>query len=151
MARRAIIIGLDGLIKPWAERLMGEGRLPALQQLDDCPFRLIKYSRFPPLSLLTIAGLTPADRWEIIVRDEHVESSEVSEHVDLVGIQTYISSSGRAYELADRWRERGAKVVLGGLHPTSLPTRPPSTPTPSARGRPRRFGATFWRTSRTGG
>ncbi|HUT90945.1 MAG TPA: hypothetical protein VMY37_15695, partial [Thermoguttaceae bacterium] len=67
--------------------------LPGLQQLDDYRFRLIKYSRFPPLSLLTIAGLTPPDRWDVIVRDEHVESSEVDEHVDLVGIQTYISSS----------------------------------------------------------
>jgi radical SAM superfamily enzyme YgiQ (UPF0313 family) len=95
--------------------------MPALQQLKDNRFRLVKYSRFPPLSLLTLAGLTPADRWEIIVRDEHIESSEVDERVDLVGIQTYISSSGRAYELADRWRRRGAKVVLGGLHPTSLP------------------------------
>ena len=95
--------------------------LPALQQLHNYEFRLIKYSRFPPLSLLTIAGLTPEDRWEIIVRDEHIESSEVDGDVDLVGIQTYISSSGRAYELARRWRERGAKVVLGGLHPTSLP------------------------------
>ena len=95
--------------------------LPALQQLRNYEFRLIKYSRFPPLSLLTIAGLTPEDRWEIIVRDEHVESSEVDGHVDLVGIQTYISSSGRAYELAERWRRRGARVVLGGLHPTSMP------------------------------
>ena len=95
--------------------------LPSLQQLDHYSFRLIKYSRFPPLSLLTLAGLTPSDGWEIIVRDEHIESSEVDEHVDLVGIQTYISSSGRAYELAKRWRQRGAKVVLGGLHPTSLP------------------------------
>jgi radical SAM superfamily enzyme YgiQ (UPF0313 family) len=95
--------------------------LPSLQQLKDTPLRLIKYSRFPPLSLLTIAGLTPADRWEVIVRDEHVESSEVDEHVDLVGIQTYISSARRAYELARYWRGRGAKVVLGGLHPTSLP------------------------------
>jgi len=95
--------------------------LPCLQQTRHYEFRHIKYSRFPPLSLLTIAGLTPADRWETIVRDEHVESSEVNEDVDLVGIQTYISSSGRAYELARQWRQRGAKVVLGGLHPTSLP------------------------------
>ncbi len=95
--------------------------LPALQQLDDYQFRLIKYSRFPPLSLLTLAGLTPSDGWDIVVRDEHVESSEVDGHVDLVGIQTYISSSGRAYELAAQWRQRGAQVVLGGLHPTSLP------------------------------
>jgi radical SAM superfamily enzyme YgiQ (UPF0313 family) len=41
--------------------------------------------------------------------------------VDLVGIQTYISCAGRAYDLAAHWQTRGAKVVLGGLHPTSLP------------------------------
>ncbi|MHC4211833.1 MAG: B12-binding domain-containing radical SAM protein [Planctomycetota bacterium] len=95
--------------------------LPSLQQLNNNPFRLIKYSRFPPLSLLTIAGMTPEDKWDIIVRDEHIESSQVQGHVDLVGIQTYISCAGRAYTLAAYWRARGAKVVLGGLHPTSLP------------------------------
>ena len=95
--------------------------LPALQQVHDNAFRLIKYSRFPPLSLLTVAGLTPPDRWDIVVRDEHIESSAVDEHFDLVGIQTYVSSAWRAYELAAQWRRRGAKVVLGGLHPTSLP------------------------------
>ena len=94
--------------------------LAAVQRPGDRHFRLIKYSQFPPLSLLTIAGLTP-DGWDIIVRDEHVESSEVDGDVDLVGIQTYISSAGRAYELAELWQRRGAKVVLGGLHPTSLP------------------------------
>ncbi len=95
--------------------------LPSLQQRRDYKFRLVKYSRFPPLSLLTIAGLTPEDEWEILVRDEHIESSEVNVDVDLVGIQTYISSANRAYELAERWRSRGAKVILGGLHPTSMP------------------------------
>jgi radical SAM superfamily enzyme YgiQ (UPF0313 family) len=94
--------------------------LAAVVRPGDVHFRLIKYSQFPPLSLLTIAGLTP-DGWEITVRDEHVESSAVDDDVDLVGIQTYISSAGRAYELAQRWRRRGAKVVLGGLHPTSMP------------------------------
>ncbi len=94
--------------------------LAAVQRPGDEHFRLIKYSQFPPLSLMTIAGLTP-DHWDITIRDEHVESSEVDGDVDLVGIQTYISSAGRAYELARRWRRRGAKVVLGGLHPTSMP------------------------------
>ena len=95
--------------------------LPALQQRQDYEFRLVKYSRFPPLSLLTLAGLTPEDDWEIMVRDEHIESSEVGVDVDLVGIQTYISCANRSYELAKLWRSRGAKVVLGGLHPTSMP------------------------------
>ena len=94
--------------------------LAAVVRHGDEHFRLIKYSEFPPLSLMTLAGLTPDD-WEIIIRDEHIESSEVDGDVDLVGIQTYISSASRAYELAERWQRRGAKVVLGGLHPTSLP------------------------------
>jgi radical SAM superfamily enzyme YgiQ (UPF0313 family) len=94
--------------------------LAAVTQPGSQHYRLIKYSQFPPLSLMTIAGLTP-DNWEITIRDEHVESSDVDGDVDLVGIQTYISSASRAYELARQWQQRGAKVVLGGLHPTSLP------------------------------
>lgn len=93
--------------------------LAAVVRPGEESFRLIKYSEFPPLSLMTLAGLTP-DGWDITVRDEHVESSELDADVDLVGIQTYISSASRAYELAARWRGRGAKVVLGGLHPTSM-------------------------------
>lgn len=95
--------------------------LASVQDRASKHYRLIKYSQFPPLSLMTIAGLTTPDRWDVTIRDEHVESSEVPGDVDLVGIQTYISSAARAYELAARWRRRGAKVVLGGLHPTSLP------------------------------
>ncbi len=95
--------------------------LPALQQLRDRPFRLIKYARFPPLSLLTLAGMTPEERWEVVVRDEAVEPLDAPGHFDLVGIQTYISSAPRAYELAALHRARGSLVVLGGLHPTSMP------------------------------
>lgn len=94
--------------------------LAAVVQPDEPHYRLIKYSEFPPLGLMTIAGLTP-DNWEITLRDENVESSEIDGEMDLVGIQAYISSAARAYELAGKWRSRGAKVVLGGLHPTSMP------------------------------
>jgi radical SAM superfamily enzyme YgiQ (UPF0313 family) len=40
---------------------------------------------------------------------------------DLVVIQIYITSARRAYRIADDYRARGAYVVLGGLHVTSLP------------------------------
>jgi radical SAM superfamily enzyme YgiQ (UPF0313 family) len=36
-------------------------------------------------------------------------------------IQVYVTSAYRAYRLADHYRRRGAYVVLGGLHVTSLP------------------------------
>ncbi len=40
---------------------------------------------------------------------------------ELVVIQVYITSAYRAYRIADHYRARGAYVVLGGLHVTSLP------------------------------
>ena len=95
--------------------------LPALQEVLAESFRQIKYSLFPPLSLLTLAGLTPEDRYRMIVRDEHVESIEVEDDVDLVAMTVYVSSAHRAYEAADQYRRRGAKVILGGIHPTTLP------------------------------
>jgi radical SAM superfamily enzyme YgiQ (UPF0313 family) len=95
--------------------------LPALQEVMSQEFRQIKYSLFPPLSLLTIAGLVPADGYRLIVRDEHVEDVFVDEEVDLVVMTVYISSAARAYEISDHYRARGAKVLLGGIHPTTSP------------------------------
>lgn len=94
--------------------------LPALQEVLASDFRLLKYALFPPLGLLGIAGMTP-DNYRIVVRDEHVEPVELDEHFDLVAMSVYVSSANRAYQLADFYRERGAKIVLGGIHPTTRP------------------------------
>jgi radical SAM superfamily enzyme YgiQ (UPF0313 family) len=39
----------------------------------------------------------------------------------LVGITVHLTFARRAYELADWYRERGARVILGGLHVLSCP------------------------------
>jgi radical SAM superfamily enzyme YgiQ (UPF0313 family) len=94
--------------------------LPALTEATSPYFRPIKYSRFPPLGLATLAGyLKDTDAVEI--QDEHVETLNLGDEPDLVVIQVYITSAHRAYRLADYYRARGAYVVLGGLHVTSLP------------------------------
>ncbi|WP_040814853.1 B12-binding domain-containing radical SAM protein [Nocardia concava] len=96
--------------------------LPALTEATSPLFRPIKYSLFPPLGLATLAGYLPADA-EISLHDEHVERLRTDDDPvpDLVVIQVYITSARRSYELADHYRARGAYVVLGGLHVTSLP------------------------------
>lgn len=94
--------------------------LPALKERFSQPYRRIKYSLFPPLSLMTIAGLTPPEH-EVVISDEHVADLDVSDSPDLVGMTAYISSSHRAYRIADEYRSRGVPVVLGGIHPTTLP------------------------------
>ena len=94
--------------------------LPALTEATSPLFRPIKYSLFPPLGLATLAGyLGHGDEAEI--QDEHVEPLRLDDSPDLVVIQVYITSAYRAYRLADHYRRRGAYVVLGGLHVTSLP------------------------------
>jgi hypothetical protein len=94
--------------------------LPALTEAKSPFFRPVKYSLFPPLGLATLAGsLEPDD--EVRIQDEHVHDLDPGGEPDLVGIEVYVTSARRAYALADRYRRRGAHVVLGGLHVTSLP------------------------------
>src|SRR5689334_10510856 len=99
--------------------------LPALTEATSPLFRPIKYSLFPPLGLATLAAyLHPDD--EVTIHDEHVERLDLPALLaegrpDLVVIQVYITSARRSYEIADFFRARGVRVVLGGLHVTSLP------------------------------
>lgn len=94
--------------------------LPALTEAVSPYFRPIKYSLFPPLGLATLAGYLH-DNDQITLQDEHVEQLDLNDEPDLVVIQVYITSAYRAYQLADHYRSKGAYVVLGGLHVTSLP------------------------------
>jgi len=94
--------------------------LPALTEATSPYWRPIKYSLFPPLGLATLAAyLSPDD--EAVIEDEHVAPLRFDDRPDLVAIQVYITNARRAYRLADHYRARGAYVVLGGLHVTSLP------------------------------
>jgi radical SAM superfamily enzyme YgiQ (UPF0313 family) len=74
----------------------------------------------PPLGMAVIAALTPPDV-EVSITDENVTRIDYQKDVDLVGITSLTSTSQRAYEIADTFRARGKKVVLGGIHPSVLP------------------------------
>jgi radical SAM superfamily enzyme YgiQ (UPF0313 family) len=78
------------------------------------------FLRFPSLALANIAALTP-DKYDIQVCDEQIAPIDYDLDVDLVAITVNTSVSQRAYEIADRFREKGTKVVLGGLHPSLMP------------------------------
>lgn len=94
--------------------------LPALAEAESPFWRPIKYSLFPPLGLATLAAyLSPED--EIDLQDQHVEELRLDDEPDLVLIQVYITNAYRAYRIADHYRSKGAYVLMGGLHVTSLP------------------------------
>jgi radical SAM superfamily enzyme YgiQ (UPF0313 family) len=75
--------------------------------------------RMPMLGLNRLAELTPEDV-SVEIIDENLSEIDYS-YADLVGISVMTPAAPRAYEIAKRYRELGAKVVFGGIHPSTLP------------------------------
>jgi radical SAM superfamily enzyme YgiQ (UPF0313 family) len=76
-----------------------------------------------PLWVATLAAYTPDDV-ELTFRDDGLEPIDLekeSDAPDLVGISVNSKTAARAYAIADAYRKRGSKVVLGGIHVTALP------------------------------
>jgi len=86
-----------------------------MPRADEQEFKLL------PLNLAMLAALTPPEI-EISIVDEVVEAVNFDEQVDLVGLSCTTTVVPRAYEIATEYRKRGVKVVLGGTHPTLLPS-----------------------------
>lgn len=76
--------------------------------------------RYPPLSLPTLASLTPED-FQISITDENVSPIDFEKDIDLAALTVMTPLAPRAYEIADRLRSKGTRVVLGGMHPSLLP------------------------------
>ena len=74
----------------------------------------------PQLGLHILASLTPDDV-DLTVVDEEIREIDFSSDFDLVGISCMTATANRSYQLSDIFRQRGSKVVLGGIHPTILP------------------------------
>lgn len=78
------------------------------------------YFRLPYLGLLKVAALTPPE-WDVSIIDEKVEPLDLHQDADLVGITSMTPAVKRGYEIADAFRQRGIKVVMGGMHVSKLP------------------------------
>ena len=78
-----------------------------------------RYRVWKPLSLMVLAGLTPAE-WEVSIVDENLGAPDYPSmpRPDLVGITAFTSQANRAYEVAAHFRRLGVPVVMGGIHAT---------------------------------
>ncbi len=71
-----------------------------------------------PLGLAYIAALTPSD-WDIRIIDENIEPLTF-EDADLVGLTAMTSNAPRAYKISEKYREKGVRTVMGGIHASIL-------------------------------
>jgi radical SAM superfamily enzyme YgiQ (UPF0313 family) len=76
----------------------------------------------PSLSLLTLAGLTPA-KFEIEYHEiaDIQKAGPLPEGFDLVAISSFTAQIYEAYKVADFYRDKGIPVIMGGLHVSSMP------------------------------
>lgn len=68
---------------------------------------------FPPLSLATLAGLTPLEH-TVVICDENIEPVDLEMDADIVGITGYHIQKARVHQIADAFRSRGIAVAIGG-------------------------------------
>ncbi len=76
--------------------------------------------RLPVLGPLKVAALTPPS-WQVTIQDEKIEPLDLEQDADLVGITAMTTVAPRAYQIADHFRRRGVKVVMGGMHASAMP------------------------------
>jgi len=88
----------------------------SLRPMDSALKRLMS----PPLPLVIIASLTPKEH-TVWIEDENIREIDFSDRPDLVGISVNVDTSERAFEIAQRYRAKGIKVVLGGIHASANP------------------------------
>ncbi len=79
-----------------------------------------KKNVMPSLALPILAACTPR-HYDVRIVDEAAGPLGQDSPADIVGITTLSASIDRAYEVADAFRRRGVKVVLGGPHVTYAP------------------------------
>ncbi len=77
--------------------------------------RLVKTTRYwtSGLTMPALKALTPAG-WDVTITDELIGDVDLDRACDVVGIGAMGPQIARAYDLADAFRARGKKVVLGG-------------------------------------
>ncbi len=76
--------------------------------------------RFPSLSLASIAAVTPLE-WDVELCDDHSEKINYNTDADVIAITAMTPQAPRAYEIADRFRQLGKTVAMGGFHASNLP------------------------------
>ena len=97
-------------------RLMIVQPTPLYSQAKPVPYRIRK-RRLVGAVMPYLAALAPRE-WDVTLVDDAIEEPDYDAPVDVVAITVRTVTSFRAYEIADKFRERNIPVLMGGPHVT---------------------------------
>ncbi|MBI5207743.1 MAG: radical SAM protein [Candidatus Firestonebacteria bacterium] len=81
--------------------------------------RKTKICLTPPLISPYLASFFPDDECNITIKDEVIHNINFDKKYDLIAIPFVTPHAKRAYEIADIFRKKGSKVLMGGYHVTA--------------------------------
>jgi len=88
---------------------------------DELGLFKIPMFRIPPHGLAVLAGATPDSEHDIRIIDENFEEINFDSDANIIAISIMTPSAVRGYTIADIFKEKGKKVLIGGVHATVLP------------------------------
>ena len=82
--------------------------------------RHARYIKFQQCTMPYLAAFFP-EEWQVTHIDEETQPIDYAKNYDLVGLTFHTPCCYHAYEIAARFRAKGAKVIMGGPHVTLVP------------------------------
>ncbi len=81
-----------------------------------------KNLHYAPITLSLLASIAIQEfNADVKIYDETANPIPLDIDADLIGITCITGTASRCYKFADYFRNRGIKVILGGVHPSLLP------------------------------
>jgi radical SAM superfamily enzyme YgiQ (UPF0313 family) len=80
-----------------------------------------QFNNFTQITMPYLAGFVDERQYDLTLVDEYNQRIPYAGAFDLVAITVNTPNATHCYELAARFRARGARVVMGGPHPTLRP------------------------------
>lgn len=84
-------------------------------------FRKKQFNNFTQITMPYLAGFIDESLYSITLVDEYNEQIPYNKDFDLVAITVNTPNASHCYNISEEFRNKGAKVVMGGPHATLLP------------------------------
>jgi radical SAM superfamily enzyme YgiQ (UPF0313 family) len=81
---------------------------------------LTAFTILPTIYPRRLAAITPKEH-NVEIFNERYGQLDINKKIDLVNIHFNTAATKKAYEIADKFREKKVKVVLSGLHASAFP------------------------------
>lgn len=78
------------------------------------------FSTPPSLGIPILASLTPPEHDMVLVDDNNGDPVDYGIDADLIAINCFTPQATRAFELGDRYRAAGKRVIMGGFFPSFM-------------------------------